>query len=58
MPAGAVVCCVIGGGVHLIRDMAGNAGDANPDPNSEEGGRPAHNILIRNCHTFSKEIPF
>ena len=43
MPAGAVVCCVIGGGVHLIRDMAGNAGDANPDPNSEEGGCPAHN---------------
>ena len=46
MPAGAVVCCVIGGGVHLIRDMAGNAGDANPDPNSEEGGRPAHNMPL------------
>ena len=46
MPAGAVVCCVIGGGVHLIRDMAGNAGDANPDPNSEEGGCPAHNTTL------------
>jgi len=26
--------------------MAGNAGDANPDPNSEEGGRPAHNTTL------------
>ena len=23
--------------------MASNAGDTNPDPNSEEGGGPAHN---------------
>ena len=34
------------GGVHLIRYMASNAGNRNPDPISLEGGGPAHNTTL------------